>query len=89
MLSKFASMFLANIFYHSEIIFKVRKQDTRLFHSRIVLDEVYDIYFKINSSLTDTKLRRSANKLVVHIKSLKYLSLLVCQRQNVVLTTLG
>ena len=76
MLSKFASMFLANIFYHSE--FKVKKRDTRLFHSRIVLDEVYDVYFKINGSLTDTKLRHSANKLVAHFKFLKYLSLLVC-----------
>ena len=64
MLSKLASMFLANMFYHSEITFKVKKRDTRLFHSRIVLDEVYDIYFKINSSLTDTKLRHSANKLL-------------------------
>ena len=80
MLSKFASMFLANIFYHSEIILKVKKRDTRLFHSRIVLDEVniLNIYFKINSSLTDTKLRHSANKLAVHFKFLKYLSLLAC-----------
>ena len=89
MVSKFASLFFTNIFYHSEIIFKVKKRNTRLFHSRIVLDEVYDIYFKINSSLTDTKLRRSANKPVVHFKSLRYLSLLVCQRQNLFLTTLG
>ena len=89
MLSKFASMFLANIFYHSEIIFKLKKRDARLFDSRIVLIEVYDIYFKINSSLTDYKLRRRANKLAVHFKSLKYLSLLVCQRQNVVLSSLG
>ena len=89
MLSKFASMFLANIFYHSEIIFKIKRRDTRLFHSWTVLDEVYNIYFKINSSLTDTKVCHSANKLAVHFKFLKYLSLLVCQRQNVVLTTLG
>ena len=89
MLSKFASIFLANIFYHSEIIFKVKKREIRLFHSRIVHDEVYHNYFKINSSLTDTKLLHSANKLVVHFKFLKYLSLLVCQRQNAVLTTLG
>ena len=82
-------MFLANIFYHSEIIFKVKKRDIRLFHPRIVLDEVYDIYFKINSSLTDTKLRHSANKIAVHFKFLKYLSLLVCQCQNVVLTMLA
>ena len=71
MLSKLASMLLANMFYHSEITFKVKKRDTRLVHSRIVLDEVYDIYFKINSSLTDTKLRHSANKLAVHFKFLK------------------
>ena len=84
MLSKFASMFLANIFYQLEIIFEIKKQDTRFFHSRIVLDKVYNIYFKINSSLTNTKLCHSAKKLVIHFKLLKYLSLLVCQHQIVV-----
>ena len=42
MLSKFASMILANIFYHSEITFKEKERDTRLFHSGIVLNKVYD-----------------------------------------------
>ena len=88
MLSKFASMFLANIFYNSKIIFKVKKRDTRLFHSRVILDKFYDVYFKINRSLTNTKLCHSTKKLVIHFKILKYLSLLVCQHQNVVLTTL-
>ena len=53
MLLKFASMFLGNIFYNSKGIFKVKKRDTRLSHFQILLNEVYDIYFKINSSATD------------------------------------
>ena len=88
MLSKFASMFLVNIFYNSKIIFKVKKRDTRLLHSRIYLYKIYYIYFKINGSLTIFKFCRSVNKLVILFKFLKYLSLLVRQRQNVVLATL-
>ena len=88
MLSKFASMFLVNIFYNSKITFKVKKRDTRVLHSRICLYELYDVYFKIYSSFTDAKLHHSAKKLIVHSKFLKYPSLLVHQRQNVVLTTL-
>ena len=88
MLSKFDSMFLANIFNNSKIIFKVKKRDTRLSHPWILHDEAYDVYFKINDSLTLFKFCRSANKLVIHFKLLKYRSLLVRQRQNVILTTL-
>ena len=80
MLSKFASMFLANIFYNSKIIFKVQKRNTRLFHSWTLLDEVYDVCFKINGSLTIFKF--------CHGAKIKYPSLLVRQRQNVVLNTL-
>ena len=85
MLPKFASMFLANIFCNSKINFKVKKRDTRLLHPWIGIGKIHNIY----RSLTDTKLHHSTNKLVAHLKFLKYLSLLVCQRQNVVLTTLG
>ena len=81
-------MFLANIFYNSKIIFKVKKRDTRLSHPWILLDEVYDVYFKINGSLTLFKFCHSANKLIIYFKLLKYPSLLVRQRQDVVLTTL-
>ena len=65
MLSKFASMFLANIFYNSKIIFKVKKRDTILSHPWILLDEVYDVYFKIYGSLTLFKFCHSINKLVI------------------------
>ena len=78
MLFKFASMFLANIFYCPKIILKIKKQDTRLYHFRILPNEIYDNYFKVNSSLTGTKLRHSASKLVINFKILKYLSLPVC-----------
>ena len=64
MLLKFASMFLANIFYCTKIILKIKKRDTRLSHFRILLKKVYNIYFKINSSITDTKLHHSANKML-------------------------
>ena len=87
MLSKFASMFLANNFYNSKIIFKVKKRDTRLSHPWILLDEVYGVYFKINGSLTLFKFCHSTNKLAIHFKLLNYPSLLVRQRQNNVLTT--
>ena len=82
MLSKFA-IILANIFYN------LKKRDTRLLHFWIILYKLYDIYLQIDSRLANTKLRHSANKFVVTSKFLKYLSLLVRQRQNVVLTTLG
>ena len=87
MLSNFAFMFLANIFYNSKIIFKVKKQDTRLLHPRKFLYKIYCIYFKINGSFTLFKFCHSVNKLVILFKFLKYLCLLICQRQNVVLTT--
>ena len=78
-------MFLANIFYYSKVIFKIEKLDTRLFHSRIFLYKIYYTYFKINGSLTLFKFCHSINKLVILFKFLKYLSLLVRQRQNVFL----
>ena len=89
MLLKLASMFLANILHYSKVMFKIKKRDTRLLHFWICLYELYDIYFKTNNSLANTKLRHSANKLVVHFKFLKHFSLLVCPHQNVVLITLG
>ena len=89
MLLKLASMFLANIFYYPKVIFKIKKRDIRLLHFWICLYELYDVYFKTDISLANTKLRNSANKLAVHFKLLKHFSLLVCPRQNVVLTTLG
>ena len=64
-------MFLANIFYNSKIMFKVKKRDTRLLHFRICLYGLHDVYLKINSSLTDTKLRHSAKELIVYSKFLK------------------
>ena len=85
---KLASMFLPNVYYYSKVIFKVKKRDTRLFHSRKFLYEIYYIYFKINGSLTLFKFFHSINKLVILFKFQKYLSLLVRQRQDVVLTTL-
>ena len=60
MLLKLASMFLTNIFYYPKVIFKIIKRDTRLLHSWVCLYELYDVYFKINGGLTDTKLRHSA-----------------------------
>ena len=89
MLLKFASMFLANIFYNSKAIFKLKKRDARLSHFQILLSEVYDIYLKINSSATENKLRHSTHELIIHLKFLKYLSLLLCQRQNDVSAMLG
>ena len=88
MLSKLASMFFANNFYNLKVIFKVKKRDTILFHSRVIFDKFCDVYFKINRSLTNTKLYHRAKKLVIHFKLLKYLSLLVRQNQNVVLPTI-
>ena len=82
-------MFLANICYYPKVIFKIKKRDTRLLHFWVCLYELYDVYFKIDSSLANTKFRHSANKLVAHFKFLKQFSLLVCPHQNVVLTTLG
>ena len=74
-------MFLANIFYYSKLIFQLKKRDTRLFHFLIFVYETYYIYFKINSSLNFFKFCHSANKLIIHFKFLKYLSLLVRKRQ--------
>ena len=62
MLLKFASMFLANIFYYSKIIVKVKKRDTRLSRFRIPINKIYDIYFKIHGSLTDLEFCHSVNK---------------------------
>ena len=89
MLLKLASMFLANIFYYPKVIFKIKKRDARLLHFRVCLYELYGIYFKIDSSLANTKSRHSVNNLVVNFKFVKHFSLLVCPHQNVVLTTLG
>ena len=77
MLLKFASMFLANIFYYSKIVFKVKKRDTRLSHFRIPINKIYDIYFKIHCSLTDLELCHNINKLIILFKFLKYQSLLI------------
>ena len=68
MLSKFASIFLTNIFCNLTIIFKVKKRDTRLSHPWILLDVVYDVYFKVNGSLTHFIFFHSANKLVILFK---------------------
>ena len=65
MLLKFASMFLANIFYYSKIVFQVKKRDARPSHFRILINKIYDIYFKIHGSLTDLELRHSVNKLII------------------------
>ena len=82
-------MFLTNIFYYPKVNFKIKKQDTRLLHFRIIFYKPYDIYLKIDSSLANTKLRHSPNKFIVTFKFLKYFSLLVCQRQNIVFTKFG
>ena len=89
MLLKLASMFLTNIFYYSKVIFKIKKRDTRVLHFWIILYKLYDIYLKIDSSFANTKLRHSANKLVVTFEFLKHFSLLVCPHQNIILNTLG
>ena len=89
MLLKLASMFLTNIFYYTKVIFKIKKRDTRLFYFWIILYKLYHIYFKVDSSLANTKLRHSANKVAVTLKFLKHFSLLVCPHQNIILTTLG
>ena len=47
----------------------------------MLVNKISDIYLKIDSSLTDTKLCHSVNKLVILFKFLKYLSLLVRQNQ--------
>ena len=78
MLLKLTSMFLANIFYYPTVIFNIKKQDTRLLNFYICLHELYNAYFKIDSSLANTKLCHSTNKLVVHFKFLEHFSLLVC-----------
>ena len=74
MLLKLTSMFLTNIFYYPKVIFKTKKRDTRLLHFWIILYKLYDIYLKINSSLANTKLRHSPNKLVVNFKFRKHFS---------------
>ena len=89
MLLKFASMFLTNIFYYLKVTFKIKKQDTRLLHFWIIFYKLYNTYLKVDSSLANTKLHHSANKFIVTFKFLKYFSLLVCQRQNIVFTRLG
>ena len=89
MLLKLANMFLTNIFYYPTVTFKIKKRDIRLLHFWIILYKLYDIYLKVESKLANTKLRHSANKLVVTFKFLKHFSLLVCPHQNIILTTLG
>ena len=89
MLLKLATMFLTNIFYYPKVIFKTKKRDTRLLHFWVILCKLYDIYLKFDSSLSNTKPRRSSNKFVVTFKFLKYFSLLVCQHQNIILTAFG
>ena len=89
MLLKLASMFLTNIFLLLESNFKIKKRDTRLLHFWIILYKLYDIYLKIDSRLANTKLRHSANKLVVTFKFLEHPSFLVCSHQNIILTTLS
>ena len=89
MLLKLGSMFLTNIFYYPKVIFKIKERDKRLLNFWIIFYKRYHIYFKIDSSLANTKLRHSANKLALHFKFLKHFSLLVCPYQNVILTTLG
>ena len=84
MLLKLASMFFKNIFYYPKVIFKIKKRDTRLLHFWIILYKLY-----VDSSLANTKLCCSANKFVATFKFLKHFSLLVCPRQNVILTTFG
>ena len=68
MLLKLASMFLANIFYYPKVIFKIKKRETRLLHFWVCLSELYDVYFKIDSVLANTKLRHRSNKLAVILK---------------------
>ena len=65
MLLKLANMFLTNIFYYPTVTFKIKKRDIRLLHFWIILYKLYDIYLKVDSSLANTNLRHSANKLVV------------------------
>ena len=89
MLLKLASMFLTNIFYYPKVFFKIKERDTRLLHFWIILYKLYDIYLKVDSGLANTKLRNSASKFIVTFKFLKYFSLLVCQHQNIILTTFG
>ena len=89
MLLKLASIFLTKIFYHTKVIFKIKKRDTRFSHFWVILYKLYDIYLETDSSLANTKLRHSANKLVVTFKFLKQFSLMVCPHQNIILTTLG
>ena len=89
MLLKFASMFLANIFYYSKIMFDVKKRNARPSHFRILINKIYDIYFKIHGRLTNLELRHDVNKLIIFFEFLEYHSLLVRQRQNVILVTLN
>ena len=89
MLLKLASMFLTNIFYYPKVVFQIKKGDTRLLHFWIILYKLYDIYHKTDTSLANTKLRHSANKLVITFKYLKHFSWLVCLHQNIILTTHG
>ena len=89
MLLKLASMFLKNIFYYPKVISKIKKRDTRLLHFWIIFYKLCDIYLKVDSSLANTKLRHSSKKFIVTFKFLKYFSLLVCQRQNIVFTKFG
>ena len=89
MLLKLASMFLANTFYYPKVIFKIKKRDTRLLHFWKILSKLYGIYLKVDGSLANAKFRHSANKFVATFKFLKHFSLLVCQHQNIILTTFG
>ena len=62
MLLKLVRMFLTNIFYYPKVIFKIKKWDRRLLRFWIILYKLYDIYFKVDSILANTKLRHSTNK---------------------------
>ena len=77
MLSKFASMFLANISYHSKIVFQIKKRNEIFSHFRILINKIYDIYFKIYGSLTDLERCHGVNKLIIFLEFLEYHSLLI------------
>ena len=76
MLLKFASMFLANIFYYSEIVFEIKKRNARPLHFRILINKIYDIYFKIHCCLTNLELRHGVDKLIFFF--LNFLNTIPC-----------
>ena len=54
----------------------------------MLINKIHDVDLKIYGSLTDTKFFHVAKKSVIHFKLSEYSSLLVRQRQNVILTKL-